>query len=60
MNPPTLTRYHFNAGTDKKPEWRDVSYMISGENICNKFPDESARERAMNKARAMLNKKVAA
>lgn len=56
MNPVLVDRV-WNVGTDRKPIWRRLRYVVRGENICDRFPDESAHEIAVRKTVAMLKKK---
>ncbi|MCR4297477.1 MAG: hypothetical protein NUV75_01805 [Gallionella sp.] len=49
-----MVDHTYNAGTDKKPDWRRLRYMISGSNIQDRFQDRNAHELAMEKTKAML------
>ncbi len=47
----------YNAGTDRKPEWKQVSYLVAGECFHDRLPDKSAAEVAFEKTKEMLKGK---
>ncbi len=46
----------FNAGTESKPVYRRLRYMVSGQNLRDSFGDDSAHEVAVKKTAEMLKK----
>ena len=59
MTDPILIDRMFNVGTEKKPDWRRLRYLVSGSNICDRFPDKSGHELAMERTGKMLRGKAA-